>query len=59
MTEEKRKSAEAAPAAVAHALSPEEVRRLLREGREGRRELDARLERMERVDPKDAAARAR
>lgn len=40
-------------------LTAADVRELLREGREGRREVDARLERMERVDPKDAAARAR
>jgi len=44
---------------TARVLSVEEVRMLLREGREGRREVDARLERMERLDPKDAASRAR
>lgn len=44
---------------TARVLSVEEVRMLLREGREGRREVDARLERMERLDPKEAASRAR
>ncbi len=47
------------PEQTARVLTVEEVRKLLREGQEGRREVDARLERMERLDPKDAAARAR
>lgn len=40
-------------------LSAEQVRQLLREGQSGRREMEARFERMERVNPKDAATRAR
>lgn len=44
---------------AARVLTADEVRSLLREGQEARRAVDARLERMERVDPKDAAARAR
>lgn len=41
------------------ALSPEQVRDLLAEGREVRAELDRRLEAMHRIDPDDARRKAR
>lgn len=40
-------------------LEADEARRLLREGHQARREAHERLARMEKLDPKDAAARAR
>ena len=56
MTDQKKSD----PAAwVPPVLTKDQVREYLRQGQEGRREVDARLERMERVDPKNAAARAR
>lgn len=52
-------STTAAPVATTKALSEAQVRKLLAEGREVRRELEQRVEKMHRVSPTDAAARAR
>ncbi len=40
-------------------LSAQEIRKLLREGRLVRQDLEDRIARMRRIDPDDAAARAR
>lgn len=47
------------PVATTKALSETQVRKLLAEGRQVRRELEERVEKMHRVSPTDAAARAR
>lgn len=47
------------PKSPPRTLTRDEVRALMRQGEAIGRELEARFERMERVDPKSAAARAR
>lgn len=47
------------PESPPRTLTRDEVRELMRQGEAIGRELEAGFERMERVDPKSAAARAR
>lgn len=58
MTDEKKTLEPAAPSPP-RVLTREEVRALLAEGRRIRRDVEARFDRMERLDPRDAQARAR
>lgn len=55
----KKKVAPKSPPETAPVLTPEQVRQLLREGEAVRRDLEARIDRMRKVSPRDAAARAR
>jgi hypothetical protein len=55
----KKPTTSAAPVATTKALSQAQVRKLLAEGRGVRRELEARVQKMRRVSPTDAATRAR
>jgi glutamate-1-semialdehyde aminotransferase len=55
----KKPTTSAASVATTKALTQAQVRKLLVEGRRVRRELEARVEKMHRVSPTDAAARAR
>lgn len=47
------------PTTHVRVLSAQQLRKLLREGRLVRRDLEDRIARMRRIDPDDAAARAR
>ncbi|MBX3245968.1 MAG: hypothetical protein KF901_02160 [Myxococcales bacterium] len=58
MTDEKKKL-EPAVTPPPRVLTREEVRELLAEGRRIRRDVEARFDRMERLDPREAQARAR
>lgn len=61
MTDEKKKKKKLEPAVTSppRVLTREEVRALLAEGRRIRRDVEARFDRMERLDPREAQARAR
>ncbi|MDQ3031384.1 MAG: hypothetical protein M3Y87_03135 [Myxococcota bacterium] len=53
----KQRTPQAVP--MARVLSAQQLRKLLREGRLVRQDLEERIARMRRIDPNDAAARAR
>lgn len=59
MTKKQPTTATPDPGYVTKPLSQAQVRKLLAEGREVRRELERRIEKMHRISPAAAAARAR